>query len=97
MDPPRSKRDRRVTDVSVQDLTPEGWMSRDELIDLVRRIMAAEGESQEEADDLVDLFADNVPHPEAEDLIFYPEKHFGREPTPGEVVYRALSYKPLQL
>jgi Colicin immunity protein / pyocin immunity protein len=74
-----------------------GPMTRDELVALVRRIMAGEGGSQEEADRLVDLFADNVPHPEAEDLIFYPEPHFGREPTAEEVVDRALSYKPIQL
>jgi hypothetical protein len=58
--------------------------------------MAAEGATQEDADDLVDLFVRNVPHPEADDLIFYPQKEFGHEPTPEEVVDRALSYKPIQ-
>lgn len=72
-------------------------MSRDELIELVRRIMAGEGESQEEADRLVEQFLANVPHPEADGLIFYPDQYFGHEPTAEEVVDRALSYKPLQL
>ena len=72
-------------------------MTRDELIDLVRRIMAAEGGTQEEVDRLVDLFLENVPHPEADGLIFYPEQHFGHEPTAEEVVDGALTYRPIEL
>lgn len=72
-------------------------MSRDELVALVRRIMAGEGGSQEEADRLVDLFLENVPHPEADGLIFYPDEYFGHEPTPEEVVDAALSYRPIEL
>lgn len=75
----------------------EHRLSRDELIDLVRRAMSAEGRTQEEADDLVDVFVASVPHPEAGDLIFYPRQHFGREPTTEEVVDRALSYRPIAL
>jgi Colicin immunity protein / pyocin immunity protein len=72
-------------------------IDRDQLIELVERIMSAEGESQEEADRLVGLFAENVPHPRASDLIFYPEEEFGHEPTPEEVVDRALSYRATAL
>ncbi|HYZ75916.1 MAG TPA: bacteriocin immunity protein [Gaiellaceae bacterium] len=72
-------------------------IEREELVDLVRRIMRGEGETQEEADRLVGLFADNVPHPRASDLIFYPEEEFGHEPTPEEVVDRALSYRATAL
>lgn len=72
-------------------------MDRDALVDLVRRIMEAEGGTQEEADRLIDLFVANVPHPRASDLIFYPNREFGREPTPEEVVDRALSYVPREL
>ena len=72
-------------------------MSRDDLIALVRRIMAAEGDSQEEADRLVDHFLASVPHPEADGLIFYPDQYFDHEPTPEEIVDRALSYRPIQL
>jgi hypothetical protein len=69
-------------------------MSRDELVELVRRIMTGEGGTQEDADLLVDRFCANVPHPEADDLIFYPHDHFGHEPTAEEVVDRALAYEP---
>jgi colicin immunity protein/pyocin immunity protein len=72
-------------------------MDRDELIELVERIMRAEGADQEEADALVGRFEANVPHPAASDLIFYPDAHFGHEPTAEEVVDRALSYRPLEL
>lgn len=74
-------------------------MDRDALVDLVRRIMAAEGETEEEADRLIALFAANVPHPRAIDLMFYPEREFGpgRDPTPEEIVDRALSYVPRAL
>jgi Colicin immunity protein / pyocin immunity protein len=72
-------------------------LTRSELIDLVERIMRGDSDSQEEADRLVDLFVDSVPHPEADDLIFYPQKTFGREPTAEEVVDAALSYTPIEL
>jgi hypothetical protein len=41
-------------------------------------------------------FVAHVPHPEADDLIFYPDRHFGHEPTAEEVVDRALSYRPVE-
>jgi hypothetical protein len=44
-------------------------MTRDELIDLVRRILAAEARTEEEEDALVRQFEENVPHPSASDLI----------------------------
>ena len=72
-------------------------MTRDELIALVERIMAGEGKTQAEADRLVDRFVASVPHPEADDLILYPEEHFGREPSAAEIVDCALSYWPVQL
>ena len=72
-------------------------MDRDELIELVERIMRAEGADEAEADALVDRFEASVPHPAASDLIFYPDAHFGHEPTAEEVVDRALSYRPLEL
>jgi len=74
-------------------------MTRDELIDLVRRIMAAEGDTKEEADALIELFEAHVPRPGASDLIFWPEHATGerRELTPEEVVDIALEYKPTSL
>jgi Colicin immunity protein / pyocin immunity protein len=67
-------------------------MSREELIELVRKIMDAEG-SEEEIDVWLDELERNVPHPEVSDLIFWPKK----EPvTPEEVVDEALAYKPVR-
>jgi hypothetical protein len=77
-------------------------LSRDELIELVERIMRAEGETQEEADRLVELFEASVPRPDASDLIFWPKLALGdaspgRELTAAEVVDLALSYRPIEL
>ncbi|HEY4348115.1 MAG TPA: bacteriocin immunity protein [Gaiellaceae bacterium] len=74
-------------------------MTHAELVDLVRRIMAGEGDTEEEGDALVELFEANVPRPGASDLIFWPEHAIGepRELTPEEVVDTALSYKPIPL
>jgi hypothetical protein len=64
--------------------------TRAELIELVERIMSAEGKTEDEADEL-------VPHPDADELIFSPDKLFGHDPSPTEVVDRALSYEPVEL
>lgn len=45
-------------------------LSRDELTDLAARIMAGEGETEEEQDRLVELFEENLLMPRAADLIF---------------------------
>lgn len=67
-------------------------MTRAELVDLVSRIMSADG-SEQELDELLRLLKRNVPHPEVTDLIFHPL----REMTPEEVVETALSYRPIEL
>lgn len=66
-------------------------LAREELIHLVRRIMAAEGDSQEEADRLVDLFLENVPHPEADGLIFIPNSISTTSPHPRKWSMRLLA------
>jgi hypothetical protein len=71
--------------------------TRAELIELVERIMSAEGKTEDEADELVGRFCDKVPHPDADELIFSPDKLFGHDPSPTEVVDRALSYEPVEL
>ncbi len=68
-------------------------MSRVELIELVRKIMAVEG-TEKEIDEMVDTLEANVLHPEVTDLMFYPEKE---DVTPEEVVDQALAYKPILL
>ncbi len=67
-------------------------LTKEELIELVRKIMYAEG-TEEEIDKWMDVVEANVPHPEVSDLIFYPKK----EMSPKEIVEEALSYKPIKL
>ena len=78
-------------------------LSKEELVELVRRIMNAEG-TEEEIDEMIVLFNANVPHPDGASLAFYPEGYNHRRdwetigdynPTPEEVVEKASSYKPL--
>lgn len=68
-------------------------MTRDELVRLVERIMAGEGESEADHDTLIDLLERNVPHPAVTDLIYYNEPSL----TAGEVVDKALAYRPIAL
>jgi len=65
-----------------------------DLIQLVRKIIAAEG-SEEEIDNMLDILERSVPDPYVSDLIFYPPE--GKDLSPEEIVERALSYKPIQL
>jgi hypothetical protein len=69
-------------------------LSRMELVELVRKICAAEG-TEEEQEDMLTLLQSSVPHPEVSDLIYFPPE--GDELTPEEIVDRALAYKPIQL
>jgi hypothetical protein len=68
-------------------------MEREELIQLVERVMAGEGDSEEEHDELVDMLESNVTHPGVVGLIYYPE----REMTAAEIVDEALAYRPVEL
>lgn len=67
-------------------------LNKEELIELVKKIINSEG-SEEEINNWIDILEQNVPDPEISDLIFYPEK----EMTPEEIIEKALSYKPIQL
>lgn len=67
-------------------------MSRDELIRLVERIMAGEGD-QEQHGELIDLLEDNVMHPRVTDLIYHSDVELSAE----EIVDEALRYKPFEL
>ncbi|MFF5078771.1 hypothetical protein ACFY36_17090 [Actinoplanes sp. NPDC000266] len=62
-------------------------MTRDELVEVVRRIV--EGDVADQAYYLRLLEA-NVVHPRVSELIFF------RDLPPGHVVDEALSYRPLQ-
>lgn len=65
-------------------------MTRNELIDIVKKIAAAQG-TEAEQDQLLDLLMQNVPDPNVTDYIFYDEL------SPEEIVDKALAYKPIQL
>ncbi len=67
-------------------------MNKEELIELVRKIIEVEG-TEEEIDTYTDMVSKAVPHPEWTDLIYYDD----RKLTPDQVVEEALAYKPLQL
>lgn len=67
-------------------------MSRDELIELVERIMAGEG-TESEHDELVRLLEANVPHPRVVNLIYHSEPQL----SAAEVVDEALAYRPIAL
>ncbi|MFJ5562468.1 hypothetical protein [Lysinibacillus xylanilyticus] len=66
-------------------------LNREELIVLVTRIMNAAGKTEEENDQLLEEFLDNIIDPEAANYIFYDNL------LPEEVVDKALSYKTIQL
>ena len=78
-------------------------MTREELIEIGRRIVEGDG-TEQEIDDLMEVFNKNVPHPDGSNLFFYPESYIARRdnisdynPAVDEVVDKCLSYKPIQL
>ncbi|EAY24867.1 bacteriocin immunity protein [Microscilla marina] len=66
-------------------------MNKEELIDLVKTIIACKG-TEEEMNALIDLFDENVPHPEGSDFIFM-KKHEGL--TPEEIANKVMNYQPI--
>ncbi|HVU57810.1 MAG TPA: hypothetical protein VHD83_22265 [Puia sp.] len=66
-------------------------MTREELIELVKKIQTVEGYTEEQIHDMVRLFIANVPDPNAYGDIFHSDL------SPEEIVDKALSYKPIQL
>lgn len=76
---------RRV--VNRPDRVPD--ITREELIEIVDRISAADDSS----DFYLELFETNVPHPEASDLIFWPPADL-QDASSAEIVDAALSYAP---
>jgi arabinogalactan endo-1,4-beta-galactosidase len=78
-------------------------MTRNELIELGKRIVAAEG-SEDELDDLMEIFDKNVPHSSGSNLFYWPENYNTRtttiskyNPTVEEVVDICLAFKPIIL
>ena len=78
-------------------------MTREELIELGNKLTKSRG-TEEDIDQLYELFSNNVPHPSGANLFYYPENYNGNkfdistyDPTVEEVVDLALSYKPIIL
>ena len=67
-------------------------LTREELINLVNKIVECEG-SEEEIDEMIDMVKKNVPYPDISDLIYWNEE----ELTPEQIGDNALEYKPMQL
>jgi hypothetical protein len=65
-------------------------VSRDELIEVTRKLMNVDFQNEVESARLAGLFNANVPHPDGTDLIFWPKIEFD---TPEALVDYALSYK----
>lgn len=65
-------------------------MTKEELIELVKDIMTAEG-TEEEISQKLALFKKNVPHPRAADFIYHDDL------SAEEIVDKSLAYKPIQL
>lgn len=67
-------------------------MTREELIDLVKRIKDPKyTKTDEELHNLFELLERNVPHPAPTNLIYHTDL------SVEEIVDKALSYKPIQL
>ena len=75
----------------------DGQLDRDQVLQLVEQIRATIRAGED--DDLVDLlvlrFKQSVPHPQATDLIFWPNLlGYDRELSPQEITDIALDYQP---
>jgi hypothetical protein len=64
-------------------------MTRDQLVELVRKIMRLE-DTGKVLDEWVWQLKQNVPHPGVTDMIFWSEE----ERTPEQIVDEALAWKP---
>ncbi|PEM21840.1 bacteriocin immunity protein [Bacillus toyonensis] len=67
-------------------------LTREELINLVSKIVESEG-TEEEINEMIEIVKRNVPHPELSDLIYWNDEDL----TPEQIVDIALAYTPIQL
>ncbi|MFG3031778.1 hypothetical protein ACGFZJ_25055 [Streptomyces sp. NPDC048253] len=73
-------------------------MDRQELVELVRTLMASEGRAEEEDERIMLILEANVPHPRVLDLIYHPGlEGLPDEVTAEQVVDAALAYKSIAL
>lgn len=74
----------------------DGGMSRDEALALVRRLLDDTGDTGEaEADEILDALERGLGCPHISDYVYWPLP--GSDPTPEEIVDRALAYRPIAL
>jgi hypothetical protein len=72
-------------------------LNRAELIELVAKLLRAEG-TQEETLEWIRLVEHNVPDPHVQNFIYWSNKYgLGDDPSAEEIVDKALSYKPIAL
>ena len=78
-------------------------MTKLELIKIGEKIVRADG-TENEINELMELFDKNVPRPNGSNLFFYPENYNTRKhnlseynPSVKEVVEKCLAYKGIQL
>lgn len=79
-----------------------GELTREQLIEIVDKIMRCDPPDDAEQDKLLCLFENNVLHPRDSSFIYFPEYELGpefegRSLTPEEVVDHVLAYKPIEL
>lgn len=67
-------------------------LTKEELIDLVQRIMDVDG-TEAEIDQWIEIFEENTSHPDGSDLIFFCEDNF----TAKMIIEKALNYKPIEI
>ncbi|MFF8793101.1 e9imm peptide [Streptomyces globisporus] len=73
-----------------------GGLSRDEALSLVRRLLNGTGDTGEaEADEILDALERGLACPHISDYIYWPLPD--SDPTPEEIVDRALAYRPIAL
>lgn len=74
-------------------------ITRDELVEIARRIMAGLGPQSDDpdADWYTLVFDTNLTMPYASSLIFTPPAELGPDPTAEQVVDTALAYRPIAL
>ncbi|WP_416984601.1 hypothetical protein [Streptomyces sp. T028] len=72
-------------------------MTREQLVELARGLMASEG-TEAEDDEMVRILEGNVPHPRVLDLIYHPElEGLTDSATAEEIVDVALACKSIAL
>lgn len=70
-------------------------LSKAELVNLVTKLLQVEG-TQEEMLVWLETIEKNVPDPNVQGLIYWPDRHgLGQTPTAEEIVDKVLSYKPI--